>query len=113
METPENPQARLFRHAKREAWWAGWIWLLSLIWTVAACYLLGYQHAADDWVVRTGLASVRGGDDLRLIFGLPDWVVIGILGPWMICTLITLGFAQFVMRDDELGEEMEGGGSDA
>ncbi len=112
MHDPEAPR-RLYHNARREAVIVGVVWLLALVWSVGYCYLFGYQHAADSWVVQAGLASVRGPGDLQLIAGMPDWVVVGILVPWILCTLFTIVFCQFIMTDDDLGiEAKEGNGAE-
>ena len=107
--TDRNAAARLFRHARREALFVLTVWVLALVWAVGYCYLRGYQHAPDSWVVRAGLAKVRTPDDLRLYAGLPDWVLVGIVLPWLACTAITIGFCLFVMQDDDLGAEADEG----
>jgi hypothetical protein len=40
---------------------------------------------------------------MRLTFGLPTWVVWGILLPWILATMITIWFCLFVMEDHENG----------
>src|SRR5262245_588172 len=102
MNPPPNP---LLRHAKREAALVMVLWLAALVWTVVSCYLHGYQHAPDAWVVRHGLATPRTAENLRTILGMPDWAFWGVFVPWLVCTVATVGFSLFVMRDDPLGEE--------
>ena len=108
MNDPEA-QARLLRHARREALVVMAVWLLALAWTVGYCYLRGYQHPPDAWVVRAGLASPRQAEDLGQVAGFPDWVFFGILLPWLVCTAFTIAFGLFGMSDDPLGAE-EGAG---
>jgi hypothetical protein len=102
--------ARLFRHARREAVIVLVVWALALAWTVSYCYLRGYQHEEDSWVVRAGLAQPRTADNFHQVAGLPDWVVFGILLPWLGCVAFTVFFCQFLMTDDELGAEADEGG---
>jgi hypothetical protein len=109
-----DPAARLFQHARREALIVLAVWAVALAWTVGWCYLRGYEHAAESWPVRAGLAEVRTAADVRLTAGFPDWVFYGIVLPWFACTAFTVGFCLFVMTDDDLGTEAgEGGGHGA
>src|SRR5438034_480594 len=49
----------LERNARREARTVLIVWALALLWSVGYCYLHGYQHAPDAWVVQIGLATPR------------------------------------------------------
>jgi hypothetical protein len=96
---------RLYRHSRREAIIVLIVWALALVWSVGYCYLNGYQHESDSPLVEWGLVTERTAEDLTHIAGIPDWVLIGILLPWVVCTLLTIGFALFGMTDDDLGAE--------
>jgi hypothetical protein len=106
----QDPQAaqRLYRNARREMFVILVVTALALVWTVGYCYLFGYQHDEQSWVVRTGLATPRAADNFQQIAGLPDWVLFGIVIPWLVCTVFTIGFC-FYMKDDDLGTEAEEG----
>jgi hypothetical protein len=104
----QQAAARLFRNARREAILVVIVWVVSLVWTVGYCYLHGYQHDPESWVVQSGWASQRTKDNFQYLWGLPDWVFIGILVPWLICSAFTIGFC-LGMKDDELGVEVEEG----
>jgi hypothetical protein len=99
--------ARTLRNARREAIFVLFIWFLALIWTVGYCYLFGYRHTSDSWLVRNGILA-PSPDRLPLQFGLPAWVLWGIVAPAGSCTIITLLLGLFGMKDDALGEEQEG-----
>jgi hypothetical protein len=82
------------------------VWVLALSWAVGYCCLRGYQHhAPDSWLVRSGLAINRTPEDFRHFWGIPDWVWVGILLPWLLCTAFTVAFSRWGMKDDELGAE--------
>lgn len=102
---------RLFHRARREAIIVLLVWAAAMTWTVGYCYLRGYEHDADSWLVRSGLAIPRTPDNFTEIAGLPDWVAFGILLPWLICTAFTAFFCVAIMTDDELGGEAEEGGA--
>lgn len=108
--TRDEAFARLYRNACFEARFSLAICLLATAWTVTYCYLRGYTHPPDSWLVKAGLAVSRSPDTMQTILGFPDWVFIGIILPWFLCTLITLFFAQFIMADDDLGPEAQEGG---
>lgn len=103
--------ARLLSRARIEARFTLALWAITFVWVVGYCYLFGYQHAADSWPVRAGLAAAAPRE-LRQFAGLPDWVCFGIVLPWLLCTVITVAFAVFGMTEDELGAEAEEGPAD-
>ena len=128
-----DPSAQTYRNARREARFVLLVWLIALIWTVSYCYLHGYPHEPDSWLVRQGLATpvrigpsrsaVHGlaavagaavvawepGNDLSAplpqTWGLPSWVFWGIAVPAAICSAVTLAYGLFGMADDALGAE--------
>lgn len=105
--TDRDSSARLFRNARREARVVAVVWALALAWTVATCYLRGYEHEPDSWAVRAGLARPQAAAHFEQFLGMPDWVWLGILLPWLLCSAFTAGFC-LGMADDDLGGEAEG-----
>ena len=99
--------ARTFRNSRREMRFVTVLWFLAFSWTLSYCYLNGYQHAPDAWAVRAGLASPRSPENLKVILGVPDWVAYGILAPWIVCSVVTVWFGMYGMRDDDLGIDKE------
>ncbi len=95
---------RLFRHARREMFLVLFVTALALLWTVGYCYLFGYQHDSESWVVEAGWVSPRSPDDFQQIAGIPDWVFVGILLPWLVCTAFSIGVC-LGLKDDDLGAE--------
>jgi hypothetical protein len=102
-----DPAAQTYRHARQEAGIVLTIWLIALIWTVGYCYIHGYQHAADNPLVQVGLADEHPGAIHEDRFGMPKWVCWGIFMPAVVCSLFTLVFGLFIMKDDPLGAENE------
>lgn len=102
---------RTYRHALHEMRFVAGCWVIAFLWTVGYCYLQGYQHDPQAWLVRTGLAAARSPDNIRLVGGIPDWVVFGIIAPWLACSWITVLYGMRFMHDDDLGIEGESRGA--
>ena len=47
-----------------------------------------------------------------MLFGIPRWVVWGVLAPWLASLVVTLWFASFGMKDEPLGENPDEGTGD-
>jgi hypothetical protein len=69
---------------------------IAMTYTVVTCYRMGYGAAARD------LKFVSFG-----LIAFPDWVFWGIVVPWLTCFVVGSIFAFFVMKDADLGEEVE------
>jgi hypothetical protein len=106
-----DPAVRTFRNARREALIVLSVWFAALVWTVGYCYVNGYSHDPDGWLVRNGLAEAQPAAITQMSFGMPKWICWGIVSPALCCALFTLAFGLFVMRDDPLGVENEEGQS--
>jgi hypothetical protein len=76
---------------------------VALLWVVSALYTVGYAVA---FAYRKDAAP-------SLLFGIPTWVVWGVLLPWAVCTLASFWFALYGMQDEELGPEPDAETSDA
>lgn len=105
---PDTNPSRLLENARREAILVLVTTAVALVWTVGYCYLRGYEHPPDSWLVQAGLATPRTPDNFQHLWGLPDWILIGILLPWLLCSAFTIGFC-LGMKDDDLGAEAEEG----
>jgi len=84
MPSPPDP---ILTHSCREALVALSIWLAALIYTVGYSVLFGYGGAERE---------------LHFVFGLPSWVVWGIVLPWTLCVAAAGWFAFGFMTDDTL-----------
>ncbi len=91
---PPEPDPVL-KHSRREAVVIGLAWLAATAYCCGYCYAFGYN--------RPGRAL--GVDDIRPVFGVPSWFLWGVIAPWVVCGLFTLGFAGFYMADDDLGKD--------
>lgn len=80
------------------------VWFICMLWVVGYCYLRGYVHPGDSWLVQSGLAA--GPDEVfATLWGIPRWIVFGILIPWLLASAFTIWFGMYGMPDDELGGE--------
>jgi hypothetical protein len=85
---PEHRDDPLVKSARREAVVVLLIWLCAMLYTVLYCYFNGYQ---------------RDPATLTFILGFPDWIVWGILAPWMVCLVLSFWFGHTFMQDTDLG----------
>ena len=85
----DRPDDPVFLHARREALVILALWAAALLWVVPYCYFNGYHEVPDP-------------DQLKTVFGIPDWVFWGVLTPWIACTLATIGISVWVIQDDDL-----------
>src|SRR5579885_2370280 len=69
MTVREDP---VVRTARREAWASLALWLAAMSYSLACCYFFGYRHDPAT---------------LRVFWGVPEWVLWGVLAPWTVCTI--------------------------
>ncbi len=86
---PDRPDDPVYLHARREALVILALWAAALLWVVPYCYFNGYYEVPDP-------------EQLVTVFGIPDWVFWGVLVPWFVCTLATVGISVWVIQDDDL-----------
>jgi hypothetical protein len=91
---PAAKEQQLLRHARREGLVIMVVWALALVWSVGYSYLHGYNRPVND---------------IRLVFGMPDWVYWGIVVPWAVCLVFTVWFCFVFMSDDDLGRDPDEG----
>jgi hypothetical protein len=84
-----NPDP-IIRSAWREAVVVSLVWLCAMIWTITVCYRMGYNRRIED---------------LKLVFGFPDWIFWGIVVPWCLSAVVSCLFSALFFRDGNLGED--------
>ena len=69
---------------------------ILIAWTVSMVWVIGFSkfHAYPD-----------DPSEIRLMMGLPEWVLWGVALPWVAATSFTMWFALAVMRDFDLESE--------
>ena len=81
-----------YLHARREAIAIFIVWLAALAWTVPYSYATGYPSPGQPL-------------ETPLVWGMPAWVVGGVVGPWIIANVVTIVFCLGYFRLDPLGED--------
>ncbi len=84
-----SSSASVLHSSRREAAFVVVVWLLACAYTVGYCALFGY----------------RSGAPPELIWGIPGWIVWGVLAPWFVVTAVTCWYAFYGIRDEDLGED--------
>jgi hypothetical protein len=84
----ESNNDTTLRHARRETMFVVAVWAVALVWTLSVSFWRGLDPDPKD-----------------LHYGIPGWVWLGVLLPWLICTLVTIYFCLHIVSDDDLGEE--------
>ncbi len=84
-----NSPDPVFLHSRREAIIIFLVWVAALLWAVPYCYATGYNIDASQ---------------LPLVYGIPAWVVGGIVVPWLLANVFTIVFCLHYMTDEDLGD---------
>lgn len=82
----------VFLSARKEAIVAVVAWLIAGIYTVGYCYGWGYD--LDPQQTAT-------------MFGMPRWVVLGVIAPWIVSMGFGVWFSMFFIKDEDLGSVPE------
>jgi hypothetical protein len=77
------------RSARYEALFTAVVWGLTCLYTVGYAALFAYRVEPEP----------------PLLLGMPLWVFWGVMAPWTVCTLLTIGFALWGMKDETLGAD--------
>jgi hypothetical protein len=93
---PPHPSAH-FKRARREAWVILGVWVLTSIWTATCSYLFGYFK--EDEVI-----------EVATVAGIPMWIFIAVILPWILTAGFSIWFAMCYIEDDEVSEVDGSGG---
>lgn len=88
---PSRKEDPVLTSARREAWLTLGIWAISFLWTIGYCSQFGYN-----------LTSAP-----ELVYGIPSWILWGVITPWSLSTVASFIVSTFVMTDEDLGEDVE------
>ncbi len=91
MPAPTDP---LLASARREALFTALVTLGALAYSVGYCTWFAYPDSAAP---------------VPTSWGVPNWFWWGIVAPWIVCLVVTVGFALWGMRDEplETGEAVD------
>lgn len=78
-----------YLHARKEAGYILLAFFVSLVWTVGYSAIAGYDVPIEQ---------------MTLVWGMPSWIVWGVMLPWFAATMFSVWFGLFYMKDDPLGE---------
>ena len=82
----------LVRSTRREALIVSVVILAALTWTIGYCSRHAYNRPAEE---------------IEIVLGFPDWIVWGVLAPWLASSVVSIAFAFGIMSDDPLGEAVD------
>jgi hypothetical protein len=82
----------LVRSSRREALIVLVLVVGAMAWTIGYCSQHGYDRPAED---------------IEIVLGFPDWIVWGVLAPWLTSSILSIVFAFGIMSDDPLGQAVE------
>ena len=86
----ESGLSRSFLQTRRELFVILAGFTIFLIWVLLTCWIFGYE---------------RQEEELNTIFGLPDWVFLGVALPWLGASVFTFWFCLRRLRgDDDSGD---------
>lgn len=89
MDDPKEPESlsESFHQSRRE------FRFMIVAWSCFAAWTLTYVSRKGDG---------QPGESLHLVWGMPEWVVFGILIPWGLGLALTVWFALRFMKDTDL-----------
>jgi len=90
---PRRKLDPLFVHARREAIVILVVWVICLAWTTAVYWTWGLG---------------RSPEEVEMYWGIPDWVFVGVVAPWVVVDIFSIWYCLVFMCDDELGHANEG-----
>lgn len=94
-QNPPPPEDPVYVNSLKDARFGMTFWALA---TTAVCglsYFLGYQRAGHK------LTST----DIQPVLGIPQWFFISVLVPWVLCSIVCVVYAGFIMTDEDLGSD--------
>jgi hypothetical protein len=87
---PARREDSFVTRTRREAVIVFCTWIAAMAWSVGYCAAHGYADRAED---------------LRYVWGFPDWVIWGVIVPWSVCLVFSWIFGAIFMRDADLGQD--------
>ena len=82
-------QARHVRQCWREAKFVAWVWGAAIVYCCTVIVTMGY------------IAPDQRPEIPSMLWGIPTWVIWGVVLPWLVLIGVTWLFAALVLKDDE------------
>ncbi|MHC4995047.1 MAG: hypothetical protein ACYTGQ_08345 [Planctomycetota bacterium] len=95
---PPHLSAHLQR-TRHESWIILGVWVAASAWTATCSYLFGYF--TEDEVI-----------EVATFAGIPVWILVGVILPWIVTAVFSIWFAMCYIEDDEESGD-DGGEGDA
>ena len=100
-ETPTPPEDPVYINSLKDARFGITFWAIATTVVCGLSYILGYQQSGRKLTAA----------DIQPFFGIPRWFFISVLVPWVLCSIVCVVYAGFIMTDEDLGtdhtEELE------
>ena len=105
----------VYLNCRREAILILVLWACCFVYTVTFCYLRGYhRHEPSPHANGPAIGQIVGplerfNRDVESLstplgLGIPDWVLLGIVVPWLLCAVATMWFCWAFYTDDVLDD---------
>lgn len=82
--------------SRREALIIAGLWVVAMLYCVLFSWYYGYPKSLDEIKV----------EEVRLVWGVPFWAFWGVVVPWIACSVLSILFGCFCMKDEPLGEDV-------
>lgn len=92
-EPQEDP---ILISSRREALIVLVLWIAAMLHSVLFSWYYGYPGSFD------GIKA----EEIKLVWGVPFWAFWGVIVPWIACSVLSILFASFCMKDEPLGEDL-------
>jgi hypothetical protein len=92
---PVAPEDPVYKNGLRDARFGMTFWTIATIFVCGSAFILGYQRNGQKLTVA----------DIKPIFGIPMWFFWSVVIPWIICSVVCVVYAGFIMTDDDLGRD--------
>lgn len=94
-QQPGAPEDPVYKNGLKDARFGMIFWAIATFFVCGCAYFLGYQRPGQK------LTSA----DIQPIFGIPKWFFISVVVPWVVCSVVCIVYAGFIMTDDDLGRD--------
>lgn len=94
-QPPPSPEDPVYKNGLKDARFGMTFWAITTVVVCGGSWFMGYQH-----VGRRLTAA-----DIKPVMGIPSWFFWSVVVPWVLCSVICVVYAGFIMTDDDLGQD--------